>query len=177
MGETHYPQTRGGKTMKKRWIVTILSLVVFFINIPMAANATEVAKPYVDGTECGREIRELKEMYQSRFNDEKISEVLYDQIMEFLETKRQNVTYDNYVEEYNDFPDEYVWQLYRYSDQSIEILADEIWEAFPNEKAVEQLINSYNEEAKFLESEFAIYGIKVNLKVTEEEFPILTAKG
>lgn len=155
-------------------MVGLVILVYIISTISICADAISVQEQFT------REIGVLEKSYQEAYEKGEISEDLYDEVKSFLEKERK-LSLQDYVEAYNQFPENYTGLLQRYSEEELNNLGDKLQEENHVLGAVEKHKELYNADMYYIEKELAIYGIEADLVFTEEDFienfPILTAEG
>lgn len=119
--------------------------------------------------EAPEAISTMRNSYAGAYEEGQISANLYEAIENFLEETQKRFVTEDIVEVYNSFPDDYVRRLIQYSEEEENVLGDALQEA-TDKVAREELKQKYNADMRYIEQELLIYGEKIKLELSEEEF-------
>lgn len=145
-----------------------MGIRVFVLALTIGVSAQAVQEPFA-WRECKQEISERREEYTLAYEEERISEDLYEVVMDFLEKTEEEITFENCLEVYPDFVDNYKELLRAYPKEAIKSSNDSICEK-ETLGIVEQTRCQYNLDMSYIEEELAIYGEYVNFELSEEKF-------
>ncbi|MCI9016900.1 MAG: hypothetical protein HFJ53_07040 [Clostridia bacterium] len=144
-------------------------------SIPLAAHQKDCRE------QCSQIREEIEEFKQQK----DISDKFYEKIDNFIKDKEKAINKRTLtVEEYNNFPDEYIYILQSYPNARIEELNMLFLEKEYRPENAKPYIEEFNNELIYIEKELSIYGVYSiygtsfeKMKLTYDDFPVLEAKG